>query len=128
VAAMNLRITSTAALAALLIGSAGGVRAAPMVLDCQVQANQPDHGLTRWRRRIIIDQPTRTVRILDDFGHGFLQRAQYPLVSINPSRIVLENHQGKTSFIDRLTGDYVLRNEARRFMLRGHCVAARPIG
>jgi len=125
---MDLRITSAAALVALLIASAGAVRAAPMVLDCQVQANQPDHGLTRWRRRIIIDPPTRSVRILDDFGHGYLQRAEYPLVSMNPSRIVLEEHAGKTSFIDRMTGDYVLRNEARRFLLRGHCVAARPIG
>jgi hypothetical protein len=104
--------------------AAGSVRAADLVFECHVQANQPDHGLTSWRRRIIIDPPTRTTRIQDDFGHGFVERSVYPFVSMNLRRVVLEEHGGKQSYIDRVSGEYVLRNAPRRFMLRGHCSAS----
>lgn len=114
--------------AAAILAAAGAARAADIVLDCKVQANQPDHGKTQWRRRIIVSPPTRTVRIQDDFGQGFVQRAQYPLVSINLRRIVLEEHEGKTSFVDRMSGEYVLRNAPHRFMLRGRCTGAGPMG
>jgi hypothetical protein len=40
---------------------------------------------------------------------------------MNLQRIVLEEHEGKISYIDRLSGEYVLRNTPRRFLLRGHC-------
>ncbi|MBV8683227.1 MAG: hypothetical protein JO111_10160 [Caulobacteraceae bacterium] len=97
---------------------------ADMVLDCQVQANRPDHGMTHWRRQIVINPATRTVRISDDFGHGLLQRDEYAFVSMNMRRIVLEEHEGKLSYVDRMSGEYVLRNQRARFMLRGHCSGA----
>jgi hypothetical protein len=107
--------------AAFAAAAATSSRAADIVLDCHVEANQPDHGLTRWRRRIVVSPPTRTVRIFDDFGHGMTQRSEYAFVSMNLQRIVLEEHEGKISYIDRLSGEYVLRNTPRRFLLRGHC-------
>jgi hypothetical protein len=119
---MTRSILSPLALAAVLFAAvAGPVRAADLVLDCKVEANHADHGLTRWRRRIILDPPTRTTRIMDDFGHGFVQRDTYAFVSMNPRRIVLEEHGAKVSTIDRMSGEYVLKNPEHRFMLRGHC-------
>lgn len=121
---LNSGMTGVVAGVALAVMAAGAARAA-MVLDCQVEANRPDHGMTHWKRRIILDPPTRTVRILDDFGHGLLQRNEYPFVSMDARRIVLEEHEGKLSYIDRMTGEYVLRNQRARFMLRGRCTPAR---
>lgn len=122
---MSGRMAGVAAGLALAVAGAGAARAADMVLDCQVQASRPDHGMTHWKRRINVDPATRTVRILDDFGHGFVQRAEFPFVSMNLQRIVLEEHEGKLSFVDRTTGEYVLRNQRAHFMLRGRCSAAR---
>ncbi len=119
---MTRSILSPLALSALLsVAAAGPGRAAALVLDCRVEANHADHGLTRWRRRIILDPPTRTTRISDDFGHGFVERDTYAFVSMNPRRIVLEEHGGKISYIDRMNGEYVLNNPERHFMLRGRC-------
>lgn len=120
----NPRVGAAAAGLALALATAGAARA-DMVLECQVQANRPDHGVTHWRRQIILNPSTRTVRIRDDFGHGWLQRDQYPFVSMNLRRIVLEEHEGKLSYIDRLSGEYVLRNPRVRFEIRGHCSGAR---
>ncbi len=93
-----------------------------LAFDCKVEANQPDHGLRQWRRRILIEAPpARQVRILDDFGSGFTSRANFAFVSADARRIVLENGGGKLSYIDRESGEYVLRNPARRFMIRGRC-------
>ncbi len=119
-------VTPALVLAALL--AAGSARAADMVFDCKVQANKPDHGLTQWRRRIIVDPPTRTTRILDDFGHGFVQRNDYAFVSMNPQRIVLEERAGQLSYIDRLSDEYVLRNAPHHFLLRGRCTTSTAPG
>jgi hypothetical protein len=121
---VNGRMGGAAAAMALALAAAGAAQA-NMVLDCQVQASRPDHGLTHWKRRIIVDTPTRTVRILDDFGHGFLQRSEYAFVSIDTRRIMLEQSRGKMSYVDRVSGEYVLRNQPQRFMIRGHCSGAR---
>lgn len=114
-----------AAAGALVALTAAGASHAAMTLNCQVQANRPDHGVTRWKRRIIIEPSTRIVRILDDFGRGFVPRTQYGFVSIDARRVVLEEGRGKTSYIDRQTGEYVLRNRAQGFTLRGRCSGGR---
>ncbi len=116
-----MRRSVMSALVLAVVAGTGCARAADMVFDCKVQANQPDHGRTEWRRRIIIDAPTRTTRILDDFGHGFEQRSVFAFVSMNMQRVVLEDHGGKLSYIDRLSDEYVLRNAPHRFLLRGRC-------
>ena len=122
--AANGRMAAAAAGMALALAAAGGARA-DMVLDCQVQASRPDHGLTRWKRRITIAPNTHRVRIQDDFGRGFVPRSEYAFISLDPRRIVLEQSHGKVSYIDRRTGEYVLRNEAQRFTIRGRCSGAR---
>ena len=111
---------------ALALAAAGAAQAqAQMTLDCQVQASRPDHGVQRWKRRIIISPSTRTVRILDDFGAGYTPRNTFAFMSMTPQRIVLEQGGGKVSYVDRLTGEYVLRNPRARFTLRGRCSGAR---
>lgn len=121
----GLKAAMAAALA-LAVGAAGAAQAqAQMTLDCQVQASRPDHGLTRWKRRIIISPSTHAVRILDDFGAGYTPRSAFAFISMTPQRIALEQGGGKVSYIDRLTGEYVLRNPRARFALRGRCSGAR---
>jgi len=111
---------------ALTLATAGAACAQDqMVLNCQVQSNRPDRGRTRWTRRIMINPSTRTVRILDNFGTGFTPRNTFAFVSMTPQRITLEQSGGKTSFIDRRTGEYVLRNPGARFTVRGRCSGAR---
>ncbi len=119
-----MRRSAMSALILAAVLGAGAARAADLVIDCRVQANQPDHGLTQWRRRIILDPPTRTTRILDDFGHGFIERSVFPFLSMNLQRIVLEDHGGKLSYIDRLSDEYVLRNAPHHFLLRGRCTSS----
>jgi hypothetical protein len=111
---------------ALALAAADAARAqSQMVLNCRVQSNRPDRGRTRWTRRIIITPSTRTVRILDDFGAGFTPRNTFAFVSMDPQRITLEQGGGKVSFIDRRTGEYVLRNPRARFTVRGRCSGPR---
>jgi hypothetical protein len=120
-----MRAAAAAGLA-LVLATAGGASAQQqMVLNCQVQSNRPDHGRTRWTRRIIVIPSSRTVTILDNFGSGFTPRNTFAFVSMTPERITLEEGAGKTSFIDRRTGEYVLRNPRARFTVRGRCSGAR---
>jgi hypothetical protein len=117
---MARRIVAALVLAGAL--GAGTARAADsMVLDCLVHANHPDHGVSDWTRRLMLDRRSRTVTILDNFGHGFVQRDRYPFVSVNLRRITLEEHGGKVAYVDRTSGQYVLRNPERHFELQGHC-------
>jgi hypothetical protein len=119
---MRIGLFLAAALTAGVAASGPARAARALTFDCKVEANQPDHGLTRWRRRIIVEAPpARQVSIQDDFGQGFVQRAAYRWVSVDARRIVLEEGGGKLSYIDRASGEYVLRNQARRFMIRGRC-------
>jgi hypothetical protein len=123
---MKLWWVLAAALGAGLTTVGPAQAARVLAFDCRVEANQPDHGLTRWRRRIIVEAPpTRLVRISDDFGHGWIERASYRFVAADARRIVLEEGGGKVSTIDRESGDYVLRNEARHFMIKGRCQPGR---
>jgi hypothetical protein len=110
-----------AGVATLVLGGVGAARAADLVVDCKVHASQPDHGKTDWRRRLIINHETRTVRVLDDFGGGLEPRAKYPLVGANALRITLEDHAGKTAYIDRQTHIYHLKDEPMKFTLEGPC-------
>ena len=122
------KMAMAAAAAGLTLAVAGAAQAqAQMTLECQVRASRPDHGVTRWKRRIIINPSTRTVRILDDFGagSGYTPRSTFAFMSMTPQRIMLEQGGGKVSYIDRTTGEYVLRNERARFTLRGRCSGAR---
>jgi hypothetical protein len=111
----------TAGLATLALAGAGVARAGDLVIDCRVHANQPDHGRTDWRRRLIVNHETRTVRVLDDFGQGLQPRTSYPLVGVNAQRITLEAGGGKTAYIDRRNHTYHLRDEPMKFTLEGPC-------
>ncbi|HEY2049451.1 MAG TPA: hypothetical protein VGH03_08915 [Caulobacteraceae bacterium] len=120
----GLKALAAAGLALALAATDAAQAQEQMVLNCQVQSNRPDHGRTRWTRRITISPSSRTVRILDDFGAGFTPRNTFAFVSMTPQRITLEQSAGKVSFIDRKTGEYVLRNPRARFTVRGRCTGA----
>ncbi|MDE2356298.1 MAG: hypothetical protein KGL69_06045 [Alphaproteobacteria bacterium] len=113
-----------AALGVLSVLGCGLAQAEPLTLVCHVHASRPDQGHSDWTRRLVIDSPTRTVKIFDDFGSGFTLRATYPLVGMNLRRITLEAGDGKESFVDRRTGQYRLINRAAHFELAGPCEKA----
>jgi hypothetical protein len=109
--------------AAILTGP-GFARASDLVLDCRVHANQPDHGKTDWRRRLVFPSATHMVEIFDDFGDGLKRRDSYRVQSMKPHRITLENRGGKVAYLDGQTHTYHLRDAPRGFTLEGPCVRA----
>ena len=116
------RGTTLASLAGMVVLTfAGAVQGADLVLNCVVHASRPDHGRTEWRRRLIIDLASRAVRVLDDFGGGFTQRAQYVLAGATPQRLILENSPTKQTFVDGRTGRYSLHDRSMNFSLNGRC-------
>ena len=109
--------------AAIVAGglSARGAAAAELRFECQVQASRPDAGVSQWRRRIVLTSADHMARYFDDIGQGMKPKSQHRFVSVSRQRIVLDAGGGKTSFIDRRTGSYVLRNQPQRFELHGRC-------
>jgi hypothetical protein len=118
---MSKHLLLAAGFATLVLAGVSAARAADLVIDCKVHANQPDHGKTDWRRRLIINHQTRTVRMLDDFGGGLQPRATYPLVGTNAGRITLEDQGGKRAYIDLHSHTYHFQNEPMKFTLEGPC-------
>ena len=109
--------------AAIVAGglSASTAAAAELRFECQVQANRPDAGVSQWRRRIVLTSADHMARYFDDIGRGMQPKSQHRFVSVSRQRIVLDAGGGKTSFIDRRTGAYVLRNQPQSFELHGRC-------
>lgn len=105
--------------------SASAATAAELRFECQVQASRPDAGVTHWRRRIVLTAADHLARYFDDTGQGMKPKSQHPFVSVSRQRIVLDapdsRGDGKTSYIDRTTGEYVLHNQRQTFELRGRC-------
>lgn len=118
---MAKHLLLAAGLATLVLAGVSAARAADLVIDCKVHANQTDHRKTDWRRRLIINHEARTVRILDDFGGGLQPRAKYPLAGTNAGRITLEEHGGKTAYIDLHSHTYHLKDAPMKFTLEGPC-------
>jgi len=109
---------------AVIVTGAGLAEADDLVLDCRVHANQPDHGRTDWRRRLVFPSSSHMVEIFDDFGDGFKRRDSYRVQSMKPHRITLENRGGKLAYLDGETHTYHLRDAPRGFTLDGPCVRA----
>ena len=112
---------TAAAIAAGGLCASAATAAPELRFECQVQASRPDAGFTHWRRRIVLTAADHLARYFDDTGQGMKPKSQHRFVSVSRTRIVLDAGDGKTSFIDRLTGDYVLRNQRQRFELHGRC-------
>lgn len=91
-----------------------------LTLDCRVQSAKPGYR-GRGIRRLRIDLSARTVEVSDNTGKGFRVRGTRPLVSADTNRIVLENSGGKTSVVDRHSGQYIFRNTAERLVIQGRC-------
>jgi hypothetical protein len=113
-----------ALLGAVVLVGAGVAQAEDLILDCRVHANQPDHGKTDWRRRLVFPSSTHMVEIYDDFGDGLKRRDSYRVEKIKPHRITLENRDGKLAYVDGETHTYQLRDAPRGFTLEGPCVRA----
>jgi hypothetical protein len=97
--------------------------AAVLTLDCRVQSTKPGYS-ERGTRRLEIDLAAKTVRVSDNTGKGFQVRGTRPIVGADANRIVLDNGGGKTSFVDRHTGQYVFRNAAEKLVIQGRCAKA----
>jgi hypothetical protein len=109
---------------AAALAATGSAQAADLILDCNVHANQADHGRTDWRRRLVISPSTHMVEIFDDFGEGLKPRTRYRVLGMDGRRITLENGGGKIAYIDRQTHIYHLSDTPRSFTLEGPCVRA----
>jgi hypothetical protein len=118
-----IRVLSALLGAAALAGTAAA-RAGDLILDCKVHANQPDHGKTDWRRRLILST-NHMVEISDDFGDGLKPRTRYHVLSTERRRITLENGGGKLAYLDPHTRTYHLSDAPRHFTLEGPCERVR---
>jgi len=78
------------------------------------------------RRRLEIDLQARTVRVSDDVGRGWQFKRQYPFVSADADRIVLESGDGKSSAVDRHSGLYSFHNKRDGVTMGGPCEKAPP--
>lgn|GEM_PF-4941668 len=119
---MTMRLTLV--LGCLIVGvSAQSAPAAVIVLDCRVHAAKP--GFERnGVRRLQLDLAAKSFTVSDNTGKGFTVRGTRPIVSVDGDRIVLENSGGKTSSVDRRSGQYVFRNEAEKLAIHGRCAPA----
>lgn len=113
-----------AVVGAAVLSGAGAATAEDLILDCKVHANRPDHGVTDWRRRLILS-PSHTVEIFDDFGQGLEHRARSRVLPVSGNRIILENGGGKLAYLDRQTRTYHLSNGPSHFTLEGPCERVR---
>ncbi len=125
---MPLPIRLRSLTATLLIAAAPAhalARAQSLDLVCQV--HEIRGGAHRdIKRRLDIDLETKIVRISDDVGRGWLFKNEYPVVSIDRRRILLEASNGKDSFVDRADGVYSFRNQRDGVTMRGTCERAAP--
>ena len=77
-------------------------------------------------RRLDIDLGRKTVRISDNLGRGWVFKNEYPFVSADRRRILLESGGGKESYVDRVSGLYAFHNQADGVTMRGPCQRAAP--
>jgi hypothetical protein len=118
-----------AAFAVCAAMSPGLVAAEPTRLDLVCRLHETRGQAHReLRRRLEIDLQARTVRVSDDVGRGWQVKNQYPFVSADAGRIVLESAGGKTSAVDRHTGLYSFHNQSDGVTMRGPCEKAPPPG
>jgi hypothetical protein len=110
---------------AALLATAGTASAEVLSLVCRLQVTAPN-GRRTIGRRLDIDLGRRTVRISDNLGRGWVFKNQYPFVSADRARIQLEASAGKQSYVDRVSGQYVFRNQADGVNMRGPCQRAAP--
>jgi len=108
--------------AALLL--AGSSFAADLNLECRVQWSKPGGQHRQAKRRLEISLAAKTVRTYDDVGKGYQFKSDHPFPSAGPDRIVLEASGGKTSWLDRRTGEYYFKNDREGLVIRGPCVKA----
>jgi len=103
--------------------------AAPSGLDlvCRLHESK-GYAHRELRRRLELDLQAKTVRVSDDVGRGWQVKRQYPFVSIDADRIVLEASDGKTSALDRRSGLYNFHNQRDGVSMRGPCEKAPPAG
>ena len=115
---------------ALVVGlavlvSAEAASAEVLSLVCRLQVTAPN-GRRHLLRRLDIDLGRKTVRISDNLGRGWMVKNQYPFLSADRTRVVLEAGGGKESSVDRVSGLYVFRNQADGVSMRGPCDRAAP--
>ena len=112
----------TVTLAALLTAQAA--TAETLSLLCRVHWTKAGGAHREGRRRLDIDLGARTVRVSDDIGRGMTVKGQHPIVSADNTRILLEKGDGKESWVDRLSGQYLFHNDKDGVTIRGPCEKA----
>ncbi|HLZ85010.1 MAG TPA: hypothetical protein VKQ54_15710 [Caulobacteraceae bacterium] len=112
-------------LGAAALATAGAASAEALSLVCRLQVTARG-GHRSIGRRLDIDLGRKTVRISDDLGRGWVFKNEYPFVSADRGRILLESGGGKESDVDRVSGTYFFRNQADGVTMRGPCQKAAP--
>ncbi len=112
-------------LGAVTLAIASAASAETLSLVCRLEVTAPN-GHRTLGRRLDIDLARRTVRISDNLGHGWMFKNEYPYVSANRDRVILEQGGGKQSYVDRVVGMYFFRNQADGVTMRGPCQRAAP--
>jgi hypothetical protein len=110
---------------AVTLATAGTASAEGLSLVCRLEVTAPN-GHRHILRRLDIDLGRKTVRISDNLGRGWVFKNQYPFLSADPARIRLESGGGKESYVDRVLGQYVFRNQADGVTMHGPCQRAAP--
>jgi hypothetical protein len=121
---------TTALIGALAVGAttlavAETASAEVLSLICRVMESKgPEH--RQLARRIDIDLQTRTAHFADHEGQGWRSKGEHPIVSVSRDRIVLDAGGGKDSYVDRVSGQYFLHNQADGVIMRGACHRGPP--
>ena len=111
--------TLALALAALL--GAQAAAADTLHLICRVQFSKAGGARRGGLRRLDIDLAAKTVRVSDDLGRGMTVLGEHFIVSADRDRIRLDDGDGKESFLDRLSGQYLFHNARDGVTIRGPC-------
>ena len=107
------------------LATAAAASAEVVSLVCRVQVIAPN-GHHDIGRRLDIDLAHRTVRISDNLGRGWMFKNEYPYVSANRDRFLLEQGGGKQSYVDRVSGMYFFHNQADGVTMHGPCKRTEP--
>jgi hypothetical protein len=123
----SLKMTGAIVVSMAALLAAGSALADTLNLECRVQWSKPGGQHRDAKRRLEVNLGAKTVKTWDDVGRGYQFKSEHPFPSANGDRIVLEASGGKTSWLDRRTGQYYFKNDREGFVIRGPCVKTAPM-
>ena len=117
-----MKVTGAIVISMAALLAASSSLADALNLECRVQWTKPGGHHRDAKRRLEVNLAAKTVKTWDDVGHGYQFKSEHPFVSADSGRIVLETSGGKTSWLDRRTGEYYFKNDREGLVIRGPCV------